>query len=179
MNLVSVWQRISAADDHLCLLVNRVSRQRMAVPLFRLVSRLGDGVFWYALMVVLPVMHGGQGGKASLTMAVVGAINLLLYRKCKSTFARERPYVNLPPINLAAAPLDRYSFPSGHTLHAVGFSIVATTFFPALSWVVYPFVFLVALSRPVLGLHYPSDVLVAAVIGFSVASGVLMLMAVV
>jgi undecaprenyl-diphosphatase len=53
---------------------------------------------------------------------------------------------------------------------------VATTFFPALGMVLYPFAFLVTLSRPLLGLHYPSDVLVAAVIGFSVAQGVLLLL---
>jgi len=176
MTLVNVWQRISAVDDNLCLLVNRLSRRRMIAPLFRLISRLGDGVLWYALMAVLPLNYGGYGMHAALVMALVGAINLLLYRKCKGAFARERPFVSLPPINLAAAPLDRYSFPSGHTLHAVGFSVVATTFFPVLGAVLYPFAFLVALSRPLLGLHYPSDVLVAAVIGYAVAQGVLRLL---
>lgn len=173
MNLVNVWQRISAADDNLCLLVNRLSRRRAIAPLFRLISRLGNGVFWYALMAVLPVSYGWAGARAALVMGLVGGINLLLYRKCKAAFARERPFVSLPPINLAAAPLDRYSFPSGHTLHAVGFTIVATSFFPALGVVLYPFAFLVALSRPLLGLHYPSDVMVAAVAGAVVAEGTL------
>jgi len=173
MNLVSVWQRISVADNKLCLRLNRWSRRPVVAPLFRLISRLGDGVFWYALMAVLPVHYGWYGARAALAMALVGGINLLLYRQCKGAFARERPFVMLPPINLAATPLDRYSFPSGHTLHAVGFSVVATAFFPALWPLLYPFAFLVALSRPLLGLHYPSDVLVAAVLGFSVAHGVL------
>jgi undecaprenyl-diphosphatase len=150
-----------------------MSRRPTVAPLFRLISRLGDGVFWYALMVVLPVLYGWYGAKAAAVMVIVGGINLLLYRKVKSTFARERPYVSLPPINLAAAPLDRYSFPSGHTLHAVGFSVVVTAFFPGLWWVLYPFACLIALSRPLLGLHYPSDVLVAAVIGFGVANTIL------
>lgn len=176
MNLVNVWQRISAADSNLCLLVNRMSRRRTVAPLFRLVSRLGNGVFWYALMAVLPVLYGGYGARATLVMVAVGGVNHMFYRKCKNAFARERPYVSLPPINLAAAPLDRYSFPSGHTLHAVSFSVVASAFFPALGGVLYGFAFLVALSRPLLGLHYPSDVLVAAVVGFGVADGMLLLM---
>jgi len=54
------------------------------------------------------------------------------------------------------AKANRYSFPSGHTLHAI-------------AWMVMPFTFLVALSRVVLGLHYPSDVLAGALIGFSLA----------
>lgn len=176
MSQLNVWQRISAADDSLCLLVNRASRRRAIAPLFRLISRLGDGVFWYALMAVLPLRYGWEGAKVALVMMAVGLVNLLLYRSCKRTFCRERPFVNLEPINLAAAPLDRYSFPSGHTLHAVGFSVTACAFFPELGALLYSFAVLVALSRPLLGLHYPSDVLIAAVAGYGVSQTFLLLL---
>lgn len=53
---------------------------------------------------------------------------------------------------------------------AVAFSIVAVFYFPALVWLVLPFSVLVALSRPILGLHYPSDVLAGASIGAALAS---------
>jgi undecaprenyl-diphosphatase len=67
------------------------------------------------------------------------------------------------------APLDEFSFPSGHTLHAVSFTLVALAYFPVLAPVLVPFTVLVALSRVVLGLHYPSDVLAATVIGCGLA----------
>jgi undecaprenyl-diphosphatase len=66
-------------------------------------------------------------------------------------------------------PLDQHSFPSGHTLHAVAFSTIAVTEFHTLAWLLVPFTFLVALSRVILGLHYPSDVLAGAIIGALVA----------
>ncbi|HNW79764.1 MAG TPA: phosphatase PAP2 family protein, partial [Candidatus Competibacteraceae bacterium] len=68
------------------------------------------------------------------------------------------------------APLDEYSFPSGHTLHAVSFSIIAVYYYPVLAWLVLPFTVLVALSRLVLGLHYPSDVLAGILLGAALAS---------
>ncbi len=68
-----------------------------------------------------------------------------------------------------AEPLDAFSFPSGHTLHAVAFSIVAIAYYPALAWVLVPFSLLVAMSRLVLGLHYPSDVLAGAALGALIA----------
>lgn len=53
------------------------------------------------------------------------------------------------------APLDEFSFPSGHTLHAVAFSLVAMAHYPVLAWALVPFTASVAVSRVVLGLHYP------------------------
>jgi undecaprenyl-diphosphatase len=70
---------------------------------------------------------------------------------------------------LTGRPLDRFSFPSGHTLHAVVFTTVLGFYFPSLMLAVLPFTFLVAVSRVILGLHYPSDVIVGAVIGYGLA----------
>ena len=67
-------------------------------------------------------------------------------------------------------PLDEFSFPSGHTLHAVAFTLVALAHYPGLAPLLIPFAACVAASRVVLGLHYPSDVLAATVIG-SVLAG--------
>jgi undecaprenyl-diphosphatase len=71
-------------------------------------------------------------------------------------------------------PRDEFSFPSGHTLHAVAFAGIAVWYFPALALLLLPFVVLTALSRIALGLHYPSDVVAGAGIGAAVALGSLM-----
>lgn len=177
MSRTNVWQRISAADGRLCLLLNRLSHRQLPVLLFRFISRIGDGIFWYALMAVLPLLYGRPGLLAAGLMVLTGGLNLWLYRLCKRHFVRERPFVSMASIRLTGTPLDRYSFPSGHTQHAVGFTLVATTIFPHLTWVLVPFALLVALSRPLLGLHYPSDVLLGAVLGLGVGESVLWLFA--
>ena len=167
---VMAWfQRADAAEYRLCLNINRLSRRPRVRRLFCVVSRLGDGVFWYTLMLLLPAIYGQAGLLPMLRMALVGVVGLALYKTLKRYLNRERPYISLHGVEAGMPPLDRYSFPSGHTLHAVSFSTVVCASFPELAWLCVPFAALVAASRVVLGLHYPSDVAVGATLGMGVA----------
>jgi undecaprenyl-diphosphatase len=133
------------------------------------VSRLGDGVFWYTLVLSLPLIYGQSALLPVLRMAIVGFSGLALYKYLKSRLVRERPYISLTGIVAGTKVLDRYSFPSGHTLHAVSFTVLITASYPELGLLCIPFALLVAMSRVVLGLHYPSDVAAGAVLGAGLA----------
>lgn len=167
---VMAWfNRADAAEYRLCLRMNRACLLPGVRRAFAVISRLGDGVFWYSLMLFLPAAYGEAGLYPALRMALVGVIGLLLYKYLKSRLTRERPYITLAGVVAGTPALDRYSFPSGHTLHAVGFTVLACSSFPVLAWLCVPFAVLVATSRVVLGLHYPSDVLAGAGIGAGLA----------
>jgi len=129
------------------------------------ISRLGDGWAWYPVILALPWLDHVNGTSCAIRMVAVGAVNLLVYRIIKHTIARPRPYRSCPGIRACARSLDEFSFPSGHTLHSVAFALILVSYYPALNFVVWPFTALVAVSRVVLGLHYPSDVLVGAAVG--------------
>lgn len=157
-------RRLIEHDARLCIRANRWSRSPSVLQVFSLISRLGDGWIWYALMLALPLAFGGEGIRASLHMAVTGLIALGMYRAMKDGFRRPRPFRSHDGVTVRIAPLDEFSFPSGHTLHAVAFSIIAIWHFPILAGLLLPLSLMIAASRVILGLHYPSDVLAAAVI---------------
>ena len=152
-----------------CLCWNRWAAQRALRQFFSIVSRLGDGAFWYALMAAVALGGGSHGRIAALHMALTGLAAALLYRLLKRWTRRPRPFRTHREIVAHVAPLDEFSFPSGHTLHAVSFTLIALAYFPLLAPLLVPFTLLVAASRIVLGLHYPSDVLAATLIGFALA----------
>jgi undecaprenyl-diphosphatase len=158
-----------------CLSANRWGAHWSVRSFFCLVSRLGDGPLWYLLIFAPLFLDREQGIAATANLALVGGIAALLYRRLKHWAKRPRPFAADPRIRAWIAPLDEYSFPSGHTLHAVSFSVVACAWYPWLAWVLAPFSVGIALSRVVLGVHYPSDVAAAAIIGGALGAGALSL----
>jgi undecaprenyl-diphosphatase len=160
-------------DTEWCLRSNQWCAHRGLRAMFAVVSRLGDGIAWYGLMAGMIVFDGRHGALAAAHLAVTGLISLGLYRLLKRWTKRPRPFASDPRIQAWVAPLDEFSFPSGHTLHAVAFTLVALAHYPMLAWVLVPFAATVAASRVVLGLHYPSDVLAATAIGTSIAAAAL------
>jgi undecaprenyl-diphosphatase len=166
------FARLDRLEARLCRPVNGAARFIPAVrEYFAVVSRLGDGIGWYGLLAVVPLLHGMTGLLASAHMALTGVVGVLIYRVLKSRLVRERPFHSHRGIRALVDPLDRYSFPSGHTLHAVCFSCMLWQYCPELCWLAIPFAISVAASRVVLGLHYPSDVLAGAAIGWTLATG--------
>lgn len=202
MRAQSLFVRADRIERRLCLFANAACQRRQVRQLFRAVSRLGDGIFWYALMATMPLWQwlAGRMGidnpsvdsptpslagmlldpsqwpnswQVSLQMLIAGAVGLALYKLLKVRLVRERPFIGLIGIECAMPPLDRYSFPSGHTLHAVTFTAIAIHHVPMLAWVLVPFSLLIAASRVVLGLHYPTDVLAGAALGALIAAATL------
>ncbi len=153
--------RLTRSDAVFCLACNRWGHRSLVRGYFAGVSRRGDGLFWYVLMAAIVLADGYAGLAASTHMAATGAAALLVYRGLKRWTRRPRPFASDRRIRPLVRPLDEFSFPSGHTLHAVAFSLVALSHYPQLAVLLIPFAASVGASRIVLGLHYPSDVLAA------------------
>jgi undecaprenyl-diphosphatase len=162
--LDATLERIQRWDERLSLRCNRALHFRVLAQLCRAISWLGNGVFWYALMLAL-LLSQPDAAFPVLHMAGAGLACTLAYKLLKHGTLRPRPYQVHASISQGASALDTFSFPSGHTLHAVAFSIVALAHYPLLAPLLVPFALLTAASRVVLGLHYPTDVLAGAALG--------------
>jgi undecaprenyl-diphosphatase len=167
----AVFARFDHAEYRLCRRMNRGATRRWLRTLMRTASRLGDGVVWYVMLAALPLVYGAEALRPVAIMAATGVAGLLIYKSLKTTLVRERPFIRHPGIDQVMPPLDRYSFPSGHTLHAVCFTCQAVAHYPPLAWVLVPLATLIAASRVVLGLHYPTDVIAGAAVGALLAVG--------
>ncbi|MEO1370293.1 MAG: phosphatase PAP2 family protein, partial [Acidobacteriota bacterium] len=161
----STFHRISQLELPVCRFCHRWSTARIA-RFFGGVSRIGDGHYFYLVLGAVLLVQGQAALPLLGHIAAAGAVCHVLYRALKRSTARQRPFdFAAEGFDLSVPPLDKYSFPSGHTMHAVFFTLVMGAYVPMLLWILVPFAVLVAASRIVLGLHYPTDVAAGAILG--------------
>lgn len=163
------FSRLDAFEVRLCRPFNAIARALPVRSYFRFVSRIGDWPLWVALLLVLPMVYGREAWGPVAHMSVTSVVGILVYKALKQSLIRERPFASHSDVLRLSQPMDRYSFPSGHTLHAVSFTVMLAGFYPPVMWLVLPLAVSIALSRIVLGVHYPTDVLAGAMLGFVLA----------
>ncbi|MFA6904505.1 MAG: phosphatase PAP2 family protein, partial [Gallionellaceae bacterium] len=100
-------QKFNQWDIDLCQSCNDLSRNLQLRNIFKLASRLGDGVFWYMLMTVLLLHYQAEALPAVIHMLVVGLAATLFYKWIKLKTLRPRPFNVYPSIVCNGHTLDQ------------------------------------------------------------------------
>lgn len=158
---------IQSMDENVLLWIQDHIRLITFDPLVEFFTTLGNaGILWIVLSIVLVCKKSTR--KAGLLSGLALIFGLLFVNLgLKPLIARPRPYVtieNLVPLLTSADP---NSFPSGHTCAAFAAGMVWARTLPK-GWMRKTAVVqavLMGLSRLYVGIHYPTDVLVGAVVG--------------
>ena len=170
--LFGVFDRLDILEWQFCQRVARLSSYRPWRLTLQTASRLGDWPVWVALILAQPWLQP-NGGLRIIQYTVPALIAIGIYRFVKTRLCRERPFITYcggsGGIQCSEPARDRYSFPSGHTMHAVMFTLFVTAHTPWLLPIVVPLAVMIAISRVGLGLHYASDVVAGAAMGYGFA----------
>ena len=134
----------------------------------RYLSKTGDGQLY---LIVAGTLYWLEGFESLFLRAVLLAflIERPVYFLLKNSFKRNRPQVALRNFRSIITPSDKFSFPSGHTSAAFMMATLLGYYFPPLTIYLYSWATLVGFSRVVLGVHFPTDILVGVLLGISAA----------
>jgi undecaprenyl-diphosphatase len=162
-----ILSRLNARDRalfHRWALLDTASRKsRMS---WLALTHLGGATTTVAA-AVLPLRAGGSIERAAHGALLTLVLSHILVQFVKRTVGRPRPTADGVWRSLASVP-DRFSFPSGHSAAAMSIAFAYALSFPSIAPVLIPLAVLVGLSRVVLGVHYPGDVLIGQLLAILV-----------
>jgi membrane-associated phospholipid phosphatase len=144
----------------------RTMRTRWHTPALesgaKLLGRTGNnGGIWFVVAGVLAVAD--QSHREAWTIcALLAPLAIVLNYGIKLIVRRPRPVLEgLPPLGGAPSSL---SFPSAHATSSFAVATAMTRVDPTAA-IAFALAATLALGRPYLGMHYPSDVLAGALLG--------------
>ena len=134
------------------------------------VNHLGNGWIYIPLVVVVFATHGWGALRVAWSAVTAALIAHCVYPTIKTYIARPRPIDRDPTlVRTVIAPLDAYSFPSGHCMTAVTAVIPLSIAYPGSILPLSGAVLLIGGARLALGHHYPSDLIVGAGLGAAIS----------
>ncbi|GBD91615.1 undecaprenyl pyrophosphate phosphatase [bacterium BMS3Abin04] len=125
---------------------------------------------WYITYIILWFIVFLKGGKIG-KIAAIGSIFLIVASDqfssafLKNLIERIRPCNQLPDVRLLVGCSGSYSMPSSHAVNNFAIAVYFYRIYPKFKWLLLTIASLVAFSRPYIGVHYPSDIIVGAIIG--------------
>ena len=150
-------------DDALVIGLNRLVRRKP-----RLAKLIGATARWLAgVEIALMVMLGisGRRGSAVRMLAAVSVV-YIASEGLGVLWLRQRPFARLSNVSCLVPHDAGRSFPSRHVASGLAMASIGGREHPRLGLVMAMVAWLLGVSRVAAGLHYPSDVLAGAALGW-------------
>lgn len=129
------------------------------------VSHSGDG-WLYALIAITLIAFNVPASTDFLVLGLLAfSLEVPVYIYLKSAFKRNRPEKSIQGFHAVINPSDEFSFPSGHTAAAFVMVVITAYVFPSFIAFSLCWAALIGLSRVLLGVHYPGDIVAGALLG--------------
>ncbi len=163
-------------DTSLFFFFNHSLQEILPVSGVIFLTQHNDYIFLLLAIILFRTKQWAETGRIIALMLVAVAFSNAIGFVIKELIGRVRPCHALEGVNAVIYCGKSFAMPSNHALNS--FAVAGIALFMSKDRLRYAFVaiaVLVALTRPILGVHYPSDIIVGAVLGLTFAWGMVRL----
>ncbi len=149
-------------DSRILYAMRTRSHSPPAEAVGKALGKIGEyGAVWFAIGIVMAFVDP-DNGEDWVVAGFLGPVAIGLNFAIKLIVRRPRPVLEgLPPLGGAPSSL---SFPSAHATSSFACATAMTRIAPEAAFL-FILAGAIALCRPYLGMHYPSDVIAGAILG--------------
>lgn len=154
-------------DVSIFYLLNQTISNPLFDSFFPYITNIKSWYLVYIIFWLLLIFRSGRIGKISAVMIilVIALSDQISSNLLKNLFERVRPCNVLQDVNLLISCSKSYSMPSSHAVNNFAAAIFFSKLFPKYKSPLIIVAVLMALSRPIVGVHYFSDIVIGALIG--------------
>lgn len=163
MNRIVTW--IVDNDTLAFRYVNHRLRCRFFDFLLPKITHLGGATLAISFLILTYFLSSSTVQRWTIEAFISLVLSHILAQIIKRHYSRVRPFELLKEVHLCTNLLKDYSFPSGHTTAAFSIAIVFSLYSLSFALVLLPIAILIGFSRVYIGLHYPTDCFIGALIG--------------
>ncbi len=147
--------------------INHTLSNTLLDKFFVIITEVENWFIAYLLLYFILIFKGGKRGKISAAILILLIIvsDQLSSVILKNIFGRIRPCNVLNDVKVLVGCTGSFSFPSSHAVNNFAVALFFGKLFKKYKYILISIASLVALSRPYVGVHYPSDILGGAIIG--------------
>jgi undecaprenyl-diphosphatase len=167
MSRVVLW--LQQRENRMFCWINQRLRHSWLDLFFNTVTHLGGASITIVTALCFALFGQGSWRSAGIYCCLSLALSHIPVAIIKKRYPRLRPYLVLPDTHIGKKPLTDHSFPSGHTTAIFSIAVPFVSIHPWSGLIALPIATIVGMSRIYLGQHYPSDVLVGALVGTTAA----------
>lgn len=157
----------SILDENLFYFINHTLSNPLFDRFFPFVTEVKHWYLVYVILWMILFFKGGRLGKvtAVISLLLITASDQISSSFLKNLFERTRPCNELPDVNILVFCSGSFSMPSSHAVNNFAVATFFARTFPNYRYLLYSVASLMALSRPYVGVHYPSDIIAGALLG--------------
>jgi undecaprenyl-diphosphatase len=158
-------------DTQLFYFVNETLANPVTGKFFALITESSNWSILYLFCALWLLFFDGKRGRIVFATLIVAILltDQITSHVIKELVGRMRPCQTLEHINLLVSCGPGKSFPSSHAANNFAAAFVLSFFYKKNPWVFFVTASLIALSRVVVGVHYPADVIAGAMVGTCIA----------